>query len=70
MLSLRELQRIFGGEIAKAKGELHCPGPGHSRDDRSLSLRPAEDAPNDFELLYHSFADDDRDASKTSSVTS
>jgi hypothetical protein len=57
MLSLRELQRIFGGEISD--GELHCAGPGHSRADRSLSLRPVEDAPNDLGLVYHSFADDD-----------
>jgi len=57
MLSLRELQRIFGGEISN--GELHCAGPGHSRADRSLSLRPVEDGPNDLGLMYHSFADDD-----------
>ena len=57
MLSLRELQRIFAGEISN--GELHCAGPGHSRADRSLSLRPVEDGPNDLGLMYHSFADDD-----------
>jgi hypothetical protein len=57
MLSLPELQRIFGGEISN--GELHCPGPNHSRADRSLSLRPAEDVPNDLGLMYHSFAEDE-----------
>ena len=58
MISLRELQKIFGGEIS-TKGELLCPGPGHSAVDRSLSIRPTDDAPNDCGVVFNSFAQDD-----------
>jgi putative DNA primase/helicase len=36
---------------------VSAPGPGHSRADRSLSIRIDEDAPDGF--YVHSFADDD-----------
>jgi 5S rRNA maturation endonuclease (ribonuclease M5) len=37
--------------------EVLCPGPGHSSDDRSLSVKPDPTAPDGF--LYHSFSGDD-----------
>jgi hypothetical protein len=55
MLDLRTLQTTLGGEISG--GRLLCPGPGHSRADRSLSVKLDADAPDGF--LVHSFADDD-----------
>jgi RecA-family ATPase len=55
MLDLRTLRAALGGEISG--GRLLCPGPGHSANDRSLSVKIALDAPDGF--LCHSFAGDD-----------
>jgi hypothetical protein len=52
---LRDLARRLGGEVAG--GEVLCPGPGHSRKDRSLSVRPSADSHYGF--LVYSFANDD-----------
>jgi hypothetical protein len=53
--SLRELAQALKGDICG--GEVLAPGPGHSANDRSLSVRPSTDAPDGF--LVHSFAGDD-----------
>lgn len=36
MISPREAARLLGGEVVK--GQISCPGPGHSAADRSLSV--------------------------------
>jgi hypothetical protein len=36
-MDLKTLRRILGGDICN--GQLLCPGPGHSRRDRSLAVR-------------------------------
>ncbi len=55
MLSSCEIARCMGGE---ARGnQATVPGPGHSRHDRSLSVRVDPDAPDGF--LVHSFSGDD-----------
>jgi AAA domain/Toprim domain len=56
MSALRDFAWRLGGDIISNK-EVLCPGPGHSKDDRSLSVRPARDAPDGF--ILHSFAGDD-----------
>ena len=50
-LSLRELARQLGGEVAG--GQVICPGPGHSARDRSLSVRPDLAAPDGFVVFSH-----------------
>ena len=40
-VSLISLRNALGGEVRG--GWLRCPGPGHSRKDRSLSVRPKPD---------------------------
>lgn len=52
-LNLRSAALALGGEIA-GRDRILCPGPGHSRRDRSLSVTFTG---NDF--LVHSFAGDD-----------
>jgi hypothetical protein len=52
---LRSWAAALGGEIAGAS--ISCPGPGHSRKDRSLAVTPSVAAPNGF--LVHSFCGDD-----------
>jgi 5S rRNA maturation endonuclease (ribonuclease M5) len=52
---LQFLARALGGEV-NGNGVL-APGPGHSPQDRSLSVTPDENAPDGF--LVHSFAGDD-----------
>jgi putative DNA primase/helicase len=54
-LDLRAIARALGGEISGR--QILAPGPGHSRLDRSLSIRIEPDAPDGF--LCHSFAGDD-----------
>ena len=53
--SLEDMARLLGGEIVK--DGVSCPGPGHSQDDRSLSVKPSRDAECGFVL--NSFAGDD-----------
>src|SRR5262245_24860881 len=54
-LDLRIIARALGGEISGR--QILAPGPGHSRVDRSLSIRVEPEAPDDF--LVHSVAGDD-----------
>jgi 5S rRNA maturation endonuclease (ribonuclease M5) len=54
-LTIDRLQRALGGDANGA--QLLCPGPGHSVEDRSLSVKIDPDAPDGF--LVKSFADDD-----------
>ena len=55
MINLRTLQRALGGDISAS--QLLCPGPDHSKSDRSLSVKLDSNAPDGF--LVHSFAGDD-----------
>jgi putative DNA primase/helicase len=48
MTDLKTLWRILGGSISS--GQLLCPGPGHSRHDRSLAVRPS---PSGFVVYSH-----------------
>jgi putative DNA primase/helicase len=53
--ALRELARTLGGHVVA--GQVCCPGPGHSRNDRSLVVRPAPSMPDGF--VVHSHCGDD-----------
>jgi len=55
LLDFRAIARALGGEISGR--QILAPGPGHSRVDRSLSIRVEPEAPDGF--LVHSFAGDD-----------
>ena len=55
LLDLRSIARALRGEISGR--QILAPGPGHSRRDRSLSIRIEPNAPDGF--VVHSFADDD-----------
>jgi putative DNA primase/helicase len=52
---ISKIADLLGGEAFG--DQVRCPGPGHSCDDRSLSVRPDCAAPDGF--LVHSFAGDD-----------
>lgn len=52
-LNLRSAAARLGGDIA-GRNRILCPGPGHSRRDRSLSVTFSGDG-----FLVHSFAGDD-----------
>jgi hypothetical protein len=59
-LSIQNIAKALGGE---AKGDhVRAPGPGHSAEDRSLSVKVDATAPDGF--LVHSFAGDDEIACK------
>ena len=55
MHDLQRLAAALGGEVSG--GQILCPGPGHSRQDRSLSVKPDSEAQDGF--IVHSFARDD-----------
>jgi RecA-family ATPase len=55
MADLQTLARALGGEINN--GQVLAPGPGHSPQDRSLSVKLEPNAPDGF--LVHSFSTDD-----------
>ena len=55
MMTLAGLAIALGGEVRS--GEVLCPGPGHSKRDRSLSVSLSSSAPD--WLLVHSYASDD-----------
>jgi hypothetical protein len=55
MFDLRTIARALGGNIVG--GQVLAPGPGHSRADRSLAVRPS--AQSQFGFVAHSHADDD-----------
>lgn len=52
-LSIRDAARLLGGD-AHGRDRILCPGPGHSRRDRSLSVTIAADG-----FIVNSFAGDD-----------
>jgi len=54
-LDLRLIVRALGGELSG--GQALVPGPGHSKRDRSLSIRLSATSPEGF--IVHSFAGDD-----------
>jgi len=51
---LREIVERIGGEILQGGQAAIVPGPGHSRRDRSLSLKLSPDG----KVLFYSFAND------------
>jgi RecA-family ATPase len=55
MLDLRQMAAALGGIVSNNR--VLAPGPGHSREDRSLSVKIAPDAPEGF--IVHSFAPGD-----------
>jgi hypothetical protein len=55
-LDAQMLARALGGKVF-SHNRILAPGPGHSRQDRSLSVSLDPSAPDGF--LVHSFADDD-----------
>jgi RecA-family ATPase len=54
--SLNSLQRALGGKISK--GQLHAPGPGHSRKDRSMVITTGPEYPDGFLVKTFSPKDD------------
>jgi putative DNA primase/helicase len=52
-MNLNAMARALGGEASG--GQVLCPGPGHSRKDRSLAVRLTREG----RILCHSFAGDD-----------
>src|SRR3954447_26832492 len=54
-MDLRKIAQDLGGEMVGH--QACCPGPGHSRRDRSLAIRLSETSPDGF--IVHSFAGDD-----------
>jgi len=52
---LRDIVHRLGGELSSGGRMATIPGPGHSRRDRSLSLRVSEDGSR---ILFNSFAGD------------
>ena len=56
MMSIRQIARILGGDVS-GRNRVICPGPGHSRSDRSLCVTISSTAPDGFTV--HSFAGDD-----------
>ena len=55
MLDLRLIAQALGGDVVG--GQVNAPGPGHSRRDRSMSVKLSASAPDGF--LVHSHAGDD-----------
>jgi putative DNA primase/helicase len=49
---VRAAARALGGDISGRDGVI-CPGPGHSRQDRSLSVRFDSTAPDGFVVFSH-----------------
>lgn len=54
-MNLRSMARALGGVVVGH--EVLCPGPGHSPQDRSLSVKIDVNSPDLF--IVHSFAKDD-----------
>ena len=55
-MNIRAIARVLGGDLAGGHTIL-CPGPGHSRRDRSLAVRFDPRAPDGF--MAHSHSGDD-----------
>jgi len=60
VLNLKNVAHALGGEITR--NQVRAPGPGHSQQDRSLSIALSQSAPGGF--VVHSFAGDDPIACK------
>jgi putative DNA primase/helicase len=58
MPDLKAIALKLGGDVYQGGRAAVVPGPGHSKRDRSLSLRVAEDGRR---VLWHSFAGDPAD---------
>lgn len=58
MTDLRSIVREVGGDLYANGTRATVPGPGHSRTDRSLSLRLVKTDTGVDRVLFHSFADD------------
>ena len=56
VIDTRMLARLLDGDVA-GRTKVLCPGPGHSRRDRSLQVTLTDDHDDGF--LVHSFAKDD-----------
>ena len=56
MLNLRSAARALDGDVINGN-EILCPGPGHSREDRSLHVKLDPRSPDGFIVI--SFAGDD-----------
>lgn len=54
-VSLTAIARALGGKVSG--GQVHAPGPGHSRRDRSLSIKRSAASPDGF--IVYSHAGDD-----------
>jgi hypothetical protein len=52
-MNIRAIARVLGGDLAGGHTIL-CPGPGHSRRDRSLAVRFDPRAPDGFMAYSHS----------------
>lgn len=52
---LREIVARLGGDLSAGGRQANVPGPGHSKRDRSLSLRVSDDGTR---ILFNSFAGD------------
>ena len=55
-VDIRTLARLLDGDVA-GRAKVLCPGPGHSRRDRSLQVTLSDDHDDGF--IVHSFAGDD-----------
>jgi hypothetical protein len=55
MMSIDRIAKALGGDVSG--GQVRAPGPGHSAEDRSLSVKLDDTAPDGF--VVHSFAGDD-----------
>jgi len=53
MIDARSLARALGGDVT-SRDTVSAPGPGHSRKDRSLSIRLDSKAPDGFVIHSHS----------------
>jgi Toprim domain-containing protein len=53
--NLQHVAHALGGEVSG--GQVLAPGPGHSSHDRSLAVRPAQNAPDGL-LIYSHCGDD------------
>ena len=51
MFALKELARLLDGDVSGS--QVVAPGPGHSRKDRSLSVRLSPFAPDGFIVFSH-----------------
>jgi hypothetical protein len=55
LLTINKIAEVLGGVVANSQARV--PGPGHSAEDRSLSIKLDSAAPDGF--VVHSFAGDD-----------